>query len=240
MRGRRHARSWKAWLVAGVVAVAVVLVGGPYAYIHFVEGKAPAPLALASPSSSTRDTGTSTSTAGSGGTDGTWKVSNGSLVGYRVKEVLFGQSNVAVGRTSAVTGSINVDGTSISAGTFTVDMTSVASDQSRRDAQFNGRIMDTVSYPTATLTLTKVIDLGSVPAQGTQRTYEATGTLTLHGVTRTVTFKVTGRYSGSVVQVAGSIPITFAEWNIPNPSFGPVTTEDHGVLEFSLSFTRSA
>jgi polyisoprenoid-binding protein YceI len=240
MRGRRHARSWKAWLVAGVVALAVVLVGGPYVYIHFVEGKAPAPLALAGPSASTGDTGTSTSTGGSGGTDGIWKVSNGSLVGYRVKEVLFGQNNVAVGRTSAVTGSITVDGASISAGTFTVDMTSVASDQSRRDVQFNGRIMDTVSYPTATFTLTKAIDLGSGPAQGTQRTYEATGTLTLHGVTRTVTFKVTGRYTGSAVQVAGSIPITFAEWNIPNPSFGPVTTEDHGVLEFSLSFTRSA
>jgi polyisoprenoid-binding protein YceI len=227
-------------LVLAVVALAVVLVGGPYAYIHFVEGKAPAPLALASPSSSTSDTGTSTSTGGSGGTDGTWKVSNRSLVGYRVKEVLFGQSNVAVGRTSAITGSINVDGTSISAGTFTVDMTSVASDQSRRDAQFNGRIMDTLSYPTATFTLTKAIDLGSVPAQGTQHTYEATGKLTLHGVTRTVTFKVTGRYTGSAVQVAGSIPITFAEWNIPNPSFGPVTTEDLGVLEFSLFFTRSS
>jgi polyisoprenoid-binding protein YceI len=240
MRGRPHARSWKAWLVAGVVALASVLVGGPYVYIHFIEGKAPPPLALASPSSTTGDTGTGTSAPGSGATDGTWKVSNGSQVGYRVKEVLFGQSNVAVGRTSEVTGSITVDATTISAGTFTVDLTSVASDQSRRDAQFNGRIMDTTTYPTATFTLSKAIDLGSAPAQGTQRTYAATGTLTLHGVSRTVTFKVTGRYTGSAVQVAGSIPITFADWNIPNPSFGPVSTEDNGVLEFSLSFTHGS
>jgi hypothetical protein len=33
--------------------------------------------------------------------------------------------------------------------------------------------------------------------------------------------------------VTGSIPVAFADWSIPNPSFaGTVTTEDHGVIEF--------
>ena len=115
-------------------------------------------------------------------------------------------------------------------------MATVTSDESRRDAQFKGRIMETGTYPTATFTLTKPIDLGSLPARGVRRTFRAKGNLTLHGVTRTVTFELTGQYTGSVVQVAGSIPITFADWNVPNPSFGPVTTEDHGVLEFALNF----
>jgi hypothetical protein len=57
----------------------------------------------------------------------------------------------------------------------------------------------------------------------------------MHGVTKSVTFTLTGRYTGSVVHIAGSIPITFADWNIPNPSFGPVTTQDHGVLEFAIN-----
>ena len=35
---------------------------------------------------------------------------------------------------------------------------------------------------------------------------------------------------GSAIQVLGSIPITFGDWNIPNPSFGPVSTDDHGIL----------
>jgi hypothetical protein len=55
-----------------------------------------------------------------------------------------------------------------------------------------------------------------------------------------VTFQVTGRYTGSTFQVAGSIPITFADWNISNPSFGPVNTEENGVLEFALNFSRAA
>jgi polyisoprenoid-binding protein YceI len=235
MPSRIGMRGWKRWLAMGVVGVAAALVGGPYVYIHFIEGKAPAPLALSSPSSAA----TTGQTTASGGGDGTWKVTSGSVVGYRVKEVLFGQSNVAVGRTSDITGSLTVDGTGVSGANFTVDMTTVQSDQTRRDGQFNGRIMDTSSYPTATFKLTKPIDFGAAPAQGTSKTFQVTGDLTLHGVTKTVTFELTGRYTGSTLQVAGSIPITFAEWSVPNPSFGPVSTEDYGVLEFSLNFTQA-
>ena len=247
MKARMLRNRWKMWLVIAVGGAALLFVGAPFAYIHFVQGKAPAPLTLGSPSPVATTTATASASAGattgstdSGSTtDGTWKTSNGSVVGYRVKEVLFGQSNVAVGRTSQVTGSIVVTGTKVTAGTFTVDMTTVASDESRRAGQFNGRIMETSTYPTATLTLTSPIDFGTVPAKGARRTLQARGNLTLHGVTKAVVFNVTGEYSGSAVQVVGSIPITFADWNIQNPSFGAVTTEDHGVLEFSLNFAHA-
>jgi len=36
----------------------------------------------------------------------------------------------------------------------------------------------------------------------------------------------------------GSIPVTFADYGIANPSFGPVSTEDNGEVEFLLAFTR--
>jgi len=36
------------------------------------------------------------------------------------------------------------------------------------------------------------------------------------------------------VKVAGTIPVTFADYDIPNPSFGPASTEDHGEIEFLL------
>jgi len=237
MTGRMRIGHWKLWLAIGVLAVAVAVVGGPYVYIHFIEGSAPPPLTLATPSATSSASETTSSGQATGASDQTWKISSDSLVGYRVKEVLFGQSNVAVGRTNSISGSMKVSGTTVTAATFTVDMTTVSSDQSRRDGQFNGRIMETSTFPTATFALTQPIELGSVPAQGTKQTYQATGNLTLHGVTRTVTFNVTGLYTGSTAQVAGSIPITFSDWNIPNPSFGPVSTEDHGVLEFALTFS---
>jgi polyisoprenoid-binding protein YceI len=230
---------WKRWLAIGITGLALALVAGPYLYIHFVERKAPAPLTLASPARTTGSGQASSTSQDASSADGTWKVSSGSVVGYRVKEVLFGQSNVAVGRTSTINGSITVDGTTIQSGSFTVDMTTVQSDQSRRDAQFNGRIMETGTYPTATFKLTAPIELDSIPSEGTERTVQATGDLTLHGVTKSVVINLTGRYLGSTFQVAGSIPITLSDWNISNPSFGPVTTEDNGILELALNFSRA-
>jgi hypothetical protein len=88
-KGRRLVRTWHKWLIAAIVAGAIGVTAGPYVYIHFIEGKAPAPLSVSSP------TQTTTATAASGSVDGTWSVSSGSVVGYRVKEVLFGQSNTA-------------------------------------------------------------------------------------------------------------------------------------------------
>jgi polyisoprenoid-binding protein YceI len=239
MTARLRRGHWKRWLAIGVAALAIAVVGGPYVYIHFIEGKAPPLLAFASPSPSSSDGNATTSGQSATTADGGWTVTSDSVVGYRVNEVLFGQSNEAVGRTSAVTGSITIDGKTVTAATFTVDMTTVTSDQSRRDGQFNGRIMDTATYPTATFTLTAPIQLGSIPDVGASRTVKAEGDLTLHGVTRAVALELTGRYVDSTVQVVGSVPITFADWGIPNPSFGPVTTEDHGLLEFSLNFTHA-
>src|SRR6266511_4834433 len=200
MNARVRMGRWKMSLAIGGAAVAVSLVGGPYFYIHFIEGSAPAPLTLATPSATSSAARTTSSGQATGASDGTWKVSSDSVVGYRVKEVLFGQSNVAVGRTNSISGSMKVSGTTVTAATFAVDMTTVASDQSRRDGQFNGRIMETSTYPTATFKLTEPIDLGAIPAEGPSQTFQAKGELTMHGVTKAVTFQLTGQYTGSTVQ----------------------------------------
>jgi polyisoprenoid-binding protein YceI len=232
--GSRH---WLRWIVAGVVVVVVLGVGGPYVFIHFIEGKAPAPLSLkssasASPSSSAAGQATSAVPVA-----GTWTIGSGSEVGYRVKEVLAGQSQTAVGRTKSVTGHLTINGTSVAAGTFTVQMSTIKSNESQRDVQFDGRIMDVASYPTGTFALTKPISLSPLPAEGVIKTYSATGSLTLHGHTRSVTFPLTAERTTTGIKISGSIPVTFADWSIPNPSFsGFVTTQNHGLLEFLLAF----
>ena len=76
-------------------------------------------------------------------------------------------------------------------------------------------------------------------AKAIAQAIETTGVLTMHGTSKSVTFTLTGQRTGVGIQVTGQIPITFADWNIPNPSFGPVTTQDHGVLEFLLVFKRA-
>ncbi len=223
-------RRWVRGVAIGIVVAIVAAVVGPFVYIHFIEGPAPAPLKL-SP-----HTGTTT---GGGPVAGTWKVSSGSQAGYRVQEVLFGQNNTAVGRTSGVTGQMTITGSTVTAATFTVDLTTVRSDQAERDVQFQGRIMDTAMFPTAAFTLSQPIELGAIPAVGRTVTASAAGTLDMHGVNRGVTLSVQARYTGSAIEVSGSIPVLFSNWDIANPSFGPVTTQSQGVVEFLLDFSRA-
>jgi polyisoprenoid-binding protein YceI len=233
------------WIVVGAVSVVVLVVGGTYVYIHFIEGDPPAPLSIdtvttdASNSNGTSTTtGTSDRSAGDSSIDGTWQPTGASIVGYRVKEKLFGQDATAVGRTSGVTGTLRIADEQVTEASFTVDMTTVKSDRSQRDGQFQGRIMDTSKYPTATFELTGPIALGTIPADGKVVTYKAPGKLTLHGTTKAVTVDLQAKRAGDDIDVSGSIPITFADWNIPNPSFGPASTEDHGELEFLLVFAK--
>lgn len=218
-------------LIALPLAAVALVVGGTWLYVDVIQGDAPERLELS------QDT-PSTSGAASGSVDGTYDVTPESQVGYRVKEVLFGRDTTAVGRTSKVTGSLTIAGTQVTATTFTVDMASVESDQSRRDGQYRGRIMDTSTFPSSTFVLTSPISLGSVPAEGVTVTAKAVGDLTLRGVTKRVELEVKARRTGAKVEAQGSIHLVFDEWGIPSPSFGPAEVEDEGELEFLLVFAR--
>jgi len=230
----RQPRKWVRLLVGAAVVALVIVVGGPFVYFHFIQSDPPPKLSLdTTPVPSTAPGVTRAPLAG------TWKIGTGSLVRYRVKETLFGQSGEAVGKTTAVTGSMTMTATSVSDAAFTVDMTSVTSGQSQRDGQFRGRIMDTADFPTATFTLASPIDLGIVPTDGVQKSYSATGKFQLHGTTKNVTFKLTARRTGNVIAVQGDEPITFSDYNIDNPSGGPASVGDSGQLEFVLQFQPS-
>jgi polyisoprenoid-binding protein YceI len=238
-------RQWKRGLIGGATAIIALVVAGPFVFIHFIEGKPPAPLSLTTqtttPFASSGAQATTTTRAASlaGSTvDGTWKVTTGSSAGYRVKETLFGQSTTAVGRTSTLTGSMTIRGTQVTGGDFSVDMTTVTSGQSQRDSQFQGRIMDTATYPTATFALAHPIELGKLPSAGTTVTETVTGELKLHGVTKTITFQLQAR-QGATIAVSGSIPIVFSEYGVRNPSGGPATTGSSGTLEFLLNFSHA-
>jgi polyisoprenoid-binding protein YceI len=185
---------------------------------------------------------TQVATAPAGGTaapaagGSAWTVTDASVVGYRIKEVLFGLEADAVGRTNQVTGSLTFDGTVVTAAEFEVDVATIESDDSRRDNQFRGRIMSVDEFPTATFVLTEPIDVGIEPVEGATATATATGELTLRGVTNPVTFEVQAQVLNGQIGVLGNIPVVFADYGIANPSTAGVTTEDNGLLEFVLVF----
>lgn len=170
---------------------------------------------------------------------GSWTATSGSEVGYRVKEVLGGVDTEGVGRTADVTGTLTIEGTAITETTFSVEVATITSDSTRRDSQFAGPIMETSIHPTASFRLTQPIELGSFPAPGATITAIAVGELTMHGVTRDVSFEVSARIENGVIGVLGSIGILFADYDIDNPSNPFVTTGDDGLIEFVLAFRRA-
>jgi polyisoprenoid-binding protein YceI len=231
-------RRWL-WLVIGVpIALVVLVVGGTFVYIHFIEGDPPPRLAFSSDPPSASSDSSSSAAPLVGGVDGAWNATNASVVGYRVKEVLFGQDNEAAGRTNAVTGALTIAGTTVDTAKFTVDMTKVTSDSGQRDGQFRGRIMETSQLPTSTFELTQPIQLPSIPANLQEISATATGKLSLHGVTKDVTVDLKARLNGSNLEVNGTIPITFADYNISNPSGGPAQVGNNGEIEFLLVFQK--
>ncbi|HEX5097146.1 MAG TPA: YceI family protein [Acidimicrobiia bacterium] len=239
-------KPWK-WIVGAVVVVAIALVVGPWVYINFIQEDAPPELQLTDATANTTDATrapgstsatTAPETAGATGIDGTWNVGEGSTAGYRAKEVLFGQDADAAGRTDQVTGSMEISGTTVTTGSFEVDMASVESDQSNRDDAYRGRIMNVDQFPTSTFELTTPIELGSIPEEGVAIHPQATGDITIHGVTKTVTIDLDAQLIDGKIEVVGHLPVKWSDFDIDDPSGGPATVTDNGQMEFKLVLSR--
>ena len=182
---------------------------------------------------------TTSKAATSASLDGVWKPTAESKVGYRAKEVLFGQKSEGAGQTNAVTGTMTIVGTTVSAVDLSADLTKLQSSESRRDAQVQGRILQTAKFPTATLKLMKPISFGKVPSDGVAVTNSAAVELTMKGVTKTVDVPISARLKAGKIEIAGSIPLTWADWGIEDPSFaGQITVEPKGLMEFLVVFAK--
>ena len=196
-------------------------------------------------------TTTTTATDSTGGSlDGAWTIDttvgdgvldDGSYVGYRVQEELANiGAKTAVGRTPALSGSFEFSGTVLTSATIEVDLSQLTSDDSRRDGAIRRQALETEAFPNASFVLTAPVDLGSAPDAGASFTAEATGDLTIHGVTQSVTVPINGQLVGDTVVVVGLIEIQFADYAIEKPTAGIVlSVNDLGEMEFQLFLTRS-
>ncbi len=223
-------------LIGVVVAAIIAFVVAPWVYINIIRDEAPERLSLDSTVTSVAVTSEQDTTSPDAPFDpsGEWVIGEGSVVGYRVKEILFGQDVTAVGRTESVTGGIVIEGESVTQGEFVVVMATITSDSSRRDGQVNGRILQTATYPQAVFTLSAPIALPAGAFAGEPSRVEATGALTLLDVTRDVVLSLDVHLVDNAVNIVGAIPIVFSDWNIPDPSTSGITVDPEGLLEFSL------
>lgn len=244
--------------VLAVVAVLVLAVGGGLYF--FLSGDEPdavdlesaaAVISTTAPSEDLPPASGETSDSGEGaGIDGTWTVdtsigsfsfedATSSFVGFRVAEELASiGATEAVGRTPEVSGSIEIEGTTLLGGSFVADFTAIVSNDSRRDNKIRGAL-DTSQFPTGTFVLTEPVDFSAIPTDGESASVVATGDLTVHGITNSIQIPLEARLVDEVIVVVGSVDIVFADYDVEAPSAAIVlSVEDHGLIELQLFFTR--
>jgi polyisoprenoid-binding protein YceI len=171
-------------LTEAIVAVAA----GPWVYRDFIAGDADPELTLPGQTQ-----------AATTEVNGTWSVVPGpndtakrTQAGYRVDEILRGLPITVNGRAPKVTGEVVVAESKMQSGTFTIDVASITSPESARDNQFRGEdLLDAGKFPTAELSVIQPVDVAAVPESGEATTLDVPVSLTIKGVSRDVTVKVT-------------------------------------------------
>jgi polyisoprenoid-binding protein YceI len=235
LRGRRG------WLAAVAAVLVLALAGGGYLLLAR-NTDAPAPASLdAAAATTTATTAAGAEPAATGTPDGAWRVRDdgSSFVGYRVRERLAQLSapNEAVGRSSQVTGTMLVAGEQVESVRVEADLRGLQSDEGRRDNAIRQRGLESSRFPTAVFELAEPIRLDQEPARGQRVSGQGKGRLTVRGVTRDVTADIEGRWDGSSIQVAGSIPVRMSDFQIEPPLVGFVLSiEDALTVEFRLNF----
>ena len=182
------------------------------------------------------------------GFDGTWSIDNSigsftdftsAFVGFRIDEELASVgSQTVVGRTPAVTGTLEFEGTTITGTQILVDMTGLTTDSGSRDRQIKSQSIETNTFPEALFSLTSPIELGTLPGDGVDVNFDATGDLTVHGVTRSVTIPLNAKVVGTVIVVTGEFNLLLSDYDIAAPQAAIVlTVQDNADMEFQLFFT---
>jgi polyisoprenoid-binding protein YceI len=231
-------------IIVGAVVLALAVGGGFLLFVNRTSDSPPPAALDPAPTTTAGAAAASTQGDGAASPDGTWQVSGdgASYVGYRVKEQLafLNSPNDAVGRSKAVTGTMQVAGDTVEQVRIEADLTQLASDEDRRDNAIRQRGLESERFPTATLELAEPIQLAAAPVEGQDVQVEGTGRLTVHGVTRDVDLNLQGRWTGKTIQVVGQLPVKMSDFQIEPPRFGPVVSIEDGLnVDFNLVFERS-
>ncbi|MGK2867522.1 MAG: YceI family protein [Mycobacterium sp.] len=221
------------WLtLVGLLAVLLLgaVAAAPWAYKTYVE-RPPEP-ALTLPTGA-RPAGT--------GIDGSWTVQPGSLAGYRVQQKLLWLMVDVNGRTDAVTGGAEIRESRLLSAEFTVDVAAIDSGRPGRDERFRSTdALDAATFPTATVSMNMPIDLAPVPDDGSPLQLDVPVQLTLKGVTRVANAQIDIQRNGDRVDVAGTIPVRFFDFNVdpPKPPASLLEVQPVATIEFLVHLAK--
>lgn len=169
---------------------------------------------------------------------------SGNEVRYRVREQLVGFDlpNDAIGKSTAVTGVVSIDdaGKVIrEASRFVIDAATFASDRDRRDNYVRGRLLESAQYPSVLFVPTEARGITLPPSGTNSHTFDVLGDLTVRGVTRPTTWRVTASVADREVSGSASTKFAFADFQMQKPQVRSVlSVADTIALEYDFKLVR--
>jgi len=164
---------------------------------------------------------------------------------FTIDEVLFGNPNTVVGETNKVAGQILVNAQDLSKsqlGEIKINVSTLVTDNDLRNRTLQGRILetDTPANQYATFVAKSITGLPESITVGQQVSFKLTGDLTIHQVTKTVTFdaKVTVVSEKQITGTA-STSVKYSDFGISIPDV-PSVTSVGDTVKLALGFTANA
>lgn len=164
-----------------------------------------------------------------------------SQASYEVGETFLNQQNrfaVAIGVTTEINGEINAvlsDPPASSIGPVTVDISQLTSDSSRRDEAIRKRWLESATYPLAVFNPVEITGLPASYVEGEDYTFSITGDLTVHEVTKPVTFNVLANLNGNTLTGTATTAVKLSDFGVgPISIAGILNTEDD--VKLTLTF----
>jgi polyisoprenoid-binding protein YceI len=176
------------------------------------------------------------------------EIIEGTKARYKVREQLAGINfpSEAVGTTESVTGLLVLkpDGTiDATVSKLTVDLRTLKSDQQMRDGFIQGRTLETEKFPMIEFVPRRAVGLPvPLPAgMQAQAGFQLIGDMTLHGVTKEVTWNVVATFGNDQVAGRATTTLQFATFNLTKPSLARLMSVDDKIeLEIEFKTRRTA
>lgn len=137
----------------------------------------------------------------------------------------------------AFTGSLELDRENLTSSKVVVeiDLDSVKTDSEKLDVHLKSPdFFDVANHPKATFTSTSI-----AAVEGSPDSYTVTGDLSLHGVTKSVSFPATLKLEGDSPKVAAEFSINRKDFNIVYPGMPDDLIRDEVVIKLDLNPARA-
>ncbi len=160
---------------------------------------------------------------------------------YQVQEKFLNRElpNMALGKTNAVTGELQVSLDGKPSGKVTkisVDLRTLTSDQSRRDNRIRTQWLESEKYPFAEFTSTDVQGIPDSYTEGQEVSFKLTGDMKIRDVTKPVTFDVKGKLEGDTITGSATSKILMKDFGFDPPNVAGMLTVEDGVTVM-INFT---